>query len=292
MRADYWVSISWQGKRLGAGFLLTRHHVLTASHCLRGLRADDEDLELSFANGKVILGRVGERSARADLALIDILEPRENTIILPMADRASRGDAWSAPYRPDTSDPYLSGNVLSGAMAYRCEAGDEIEALQLSCSQHLGDYSGYSGGPVERYDTAGESALLGVLLEQYPDRQAAERASDVLFAATIAEALRCFDHLGVGHLMKVMPTDDVAPQTFVSARKSHQNDPPKFPEGPHESSGSRSAGSLDGRTAGVKATLDSLDQMAKSGVLPPMYVFLLKVRAAWRLGDRDWTDEA
>jgi hypothetical protein len=292
MREDYWVSISSQGRLLGAGFLLTRHHALTAFHCLRSIRDDDEDLELSFASGEVILGRVCERSAGADLALIDILKPRESTLILPIADRAARGDAWSTPYRPDTNDPYLSGDVLSGAMTYRCEAGDEIEALQLTCSQHLSDYSGYSGGPVERYITAGRSALLGVLLEQYPDRREADRASDVLFGATIAEALRRFDRLGVGHLMKVMSTDDVTPQESASGGEPHRPDSARLSQESHGSLGSRSASSLDARTASVKYTLDSLDEMAKSGVLPAMYTFALKIRVAWRLGDRNWKDDA
>ena len=154
--SDYWIEISQHGARLGAGFLLTRRYALTAFHCLRELPSDDEQLELSFAGGEVGPGRVHERSPEADLALIDILKPHESPVVLPNADRASRGDSWSAPYRPGPSDPYLSGDVLSGGMPYVCEAGNSIEALQLDCSQHLGDYSGYSGGPVERY-TGGEA---------------------------------------------------------------------------------------------------------------------------------------
>jgi hypothetical protein len=50
-----------------------------------------------------------------------------------------------APYRPGTAYSYLSGDV-HGPVTYQCEGGGIIQALQLSCMQHPGDYSGYSGG--------------------------------------------------------------------------------------------------------------------------------------------------
>jgi hypothetical protein len=206
---DYWVEISQRGALLGAGSLLTEHYALTAAHCVRGIDFGKEGLKLSFASGEMVTGRVCENAAGADLALIEILEPCESPLI-PNVGRAVPGDMWSAPYRPSTSHPYLGGTVLSGAIRFRLEMGDEIEALQLDCSQHLGDYSGYSGGPVERQVTSGEPALLGVLLEQYPDRHSSGRASNVLFAATIAEALRRFDCLDTNHLLKMFSSPDIA----------------------------------------------------------------------------------
>jgi hypothetical protein len=289
---DYWVEISRQGMRLGAGFLLTRHHVLTAFHCLRSIDSDDSQFELSFATGEVAPGRLCEHSPGADLALIDIIKPRESALILPNADRAGQGDMWSAPYRPSTGDPYLSGNVLNGAMTYRCEAGHEIEALQLGCSQRLGDYSGYSGGPVERNVTGQDPAVLGVLLEQYPDRQAAERASDVLFAATIAEALRRFDCLGVPHLMKVLSADNGAPEKRFPARTSHQPDETRSAEAPRRPPRLGSSPSLESRIAAASAVLNALHDWGNSGVLDPMYVSELKLRVARRVVEGNWSDDA
>jgi hypothetical protein len=289
---DYWVEISQQGVRLGAGFLLTRHHVLTAFHCLRVISSDDEPLDISFASGEVASGRICERAQGADLALIDILKPREKTFILPSADRAVHGDRWFAPYRPSTSDPCLSGDVVSGNFEYRCDAGHVIEALQLGCSQHLGDYSGYSGGPVERHVTAGQSALLGVLLEQYPDRKEVERASDVLFAATIAEALRCFDSLGVAHLLKVLSTDNEAPEKYPAPSTSRQSDTPSPVQALRDLSSPGSASSLGSLIAAAGSVLHALHEWANSGVLDPMYVSELKRQVARRVVESDWTDDA
>ncbi len=208
--SDYWVEISWQGRRLGGGFAVDRHHILTASHCLRRLDSDDADLELSFASGEVSPGRVCERDPGADLALITIRNALNGKYALPVADRATRGDRWFAPYRPTTGDPHLSGEVDSGPMAYRCETGHEIEVLQLGCAQRLGSYYGYSGGPIER-DKSGDRVLLGVLLEQAPDRVDAGRAADVLFAATIAEAIRRFRCLSAERLFKFVSAGMPAP---------------------------------------------------------------------------------
>lgn len=285
--ADYWVEISQQGRRLGGGFILTRHHVLTAFHCLQGSDPDDENVELSFASGDVVPGQVCERAVGADLVLINIVKPRDSTLALPKADRAGRGDTWTAPYRPSTADPYLSGNVLSGAMAYRCESGIEIEALQLGCSQRLGDYSGYSGGPVERQITGGDPALLGVLLEQYPDRQATERASDVLFAATIAEALRRFDCLGVGHLLGILSASGRMQKNDSPAEVSHRQNGTDSIQEPDFL-----GRALDSRIATMNSVLAALHEWGTSGVLDPLDVSDLKRRAAQRFVDSNWVDYA
>jgi hypothetical protein len=287
--SDYWVEISRQGARLGAGFVLTRHHALTAFHCLRSISSDDEDVDLSFASGEVIQGRICERAMGADLALIDILKPNESTFILPDADRADRGDSWSAPYRPTTSDPYIGGDVLSGAMTYRCEAGHEIEALQLGCSQNLGDYSGYSGGPVERCVASGGPVLLGVLLEQYPDRQAHGRASNVLFAATISEAVRRFNHLGADHLFKVLYSDD---KTLpISSTTFHRYDGTGFTYETEEGQDSRSGTPLESRIAAAGSILDALHEWVSSGVLDPTYASALTLRVAQRVVESSWVED-
>jgi hypothetical protein len=259
---DYWVNISQHGTQLGVGFLLTPRYALTAFHCLRDVTPDDERVELEFADGDVIHGRIHERSPGADLALIDILKPRGSTIMPPTADRATRGDKWSAPHRPSKADPCLSGHVLSDPVTYRCEAGNDIEALQLGCSEHLGDYSGYSGGPVERCSPGKHSALLGVLLEQYLDRQAVERASNVLFAATIAEVWRCFDSFNVTHLMGVLSAGGSASE--ASGRV------------------------LESFLADADSLLCWIRELGRCGVLDPMAVPVLNMRVVQKVIDSDW----
>lgn len=288
---DYWIEISQHGTRLGGGFILTRRYALTALHCIRGIAPEDEDLELLFASGEVARGRVYERSSDADLALIDIIKSRASTLLLPNADRAGRGDLWAAPYRPSAADPYLSGDVLNGAMTYRCEAGHNIEALQLGCSQHLGDYSGYSGGPVERDGSTKEAAVLGVLLEQYPDRQAIERSSDVLFAATIAEALRRFDSLNVNNLLKVL-YDDEADGGGNSVKEINSQEVPSEAREELSESTCSTTGCccIKCRIEAADSLLTSLSEWGERGVLDPPDVVLLKQRVAQRLIDSDWID--
>jgi hypothetical protein len=237
---------------------------MTAWHCLRDADLGSPQLELRLADGEVIPARVGEHSPGADLALIELLIPRALPLIPPRADLAGQGDAWIAPYRPGPGDPYLSGDVVSGSVAYECAAGDEIDALQLSCAQHLGDYSGYSGGPVERSAAGREAALLGVLLEQSLDRRDAGRAADVLWAATIAEAVRHFSYFDVAHLMKVLPGASALADPQPADREQH-------PAGP--------------RISSVRAIIDLLVEQAACGVLDAADVRMLAVRALTRLAD-------
>lgn len=282
--ADYWVEICQREKKLGAGFAVTRHYVLTALHCLRGLDPGDEDLELAFADGEVAPGRVYECAPEADLALIDILKPRDRAFGLPGTDRAKPGDRWFAPYRPRNDDPHLAGDVVSGAIAYRCAAGHEIEALQLNCSQDIGNYSGYSGGPVERRTAPLGSSLIGVLLEQYPDLSA-DRASGILFAATMAEAARRFDNFGVGHLMGILTAGDDSVAEPSSAQESGQREGTSPVGAPYSQS---SCQSLEPRIARASSLLDALDEWGASNTLNPIDVAMLKLRVAQRLVDSDW----
>lgn len=285
---DYWVEIRRCGTRLGAGFVLTRHYVLTASHCLRSVESDAEHLELAFAGGGVSPGRIRERAAGADLALIDILKPHENASVLPHADRAERGDKWFAPYRPSACDPYLSGDVLNEAILFQCAAGSEIQALQLSCAQRLGDYAGYSGGPVERRVSNGTSALLGVLLEQYPDRRSAERASDVLFAATIAEAVRCFNYLDVEHLLKILSGDNETLDRRLSTPDTRTRRVRRLR---HEQHVPDSGTSTESRIAYANSLIDLFREWAASGALNPLDVPILTQQVAQRLIKSRWVGE-
>jgi len=259
---------------------LTRHYALTALHCLHGSDADAA-LDLSFASGEKVQGRVDERCPEADLVLIEILQPAGCAVSLPPSvDRAVRGDVWFSPYRPSSSDPQLTGMVSNGSMQYACESGREIEALQLDVDQPIGDYSGYSGSPVERDATWGKPALLGVLMEQLPDRRDPDRASSVLFAATIAEVCRCFNYFGVEHLRGAFSdVREVAPE----------NSAPVAPAGTEPVAARVSPGQTEaGPVAAANAIVALLQDWAQSGVLPQAHVPELALRVAWRLVDSDW----
>jgi hypothetical protein len=213
---DYWVEITQGDNELGAGFLLTTCYVLTALHCLDRIAADDDAVNILAAGGQSIPGRVYRRSPAADLALIDIPERGTIQLKVPSLDRAAPGGNWRSPYRPTTGHAQLSGKIDAFPVPYHCEGGDDVEAMQLECAQPLGDYSGYSGGPIERDGPDESQPVLGLLIEQYPDQypdnQIPKRASTVLFAVAIAEVFRRFDCFDVAHLLNVLaaPSDEIS----------------------------------------------------------------------------------
>ncbi|WP_066955562.1 trypsin-like peptidase domain-containing protein [Streptomyces lushanensis] len=202
----YWVDLYQGEQRLGGGFLVDRWRVITALHCLGGLTALDADLDIVLADGSQVEGRVRRQDEGADLALIEISSQFDVTRPIPVAGVAQGGERWRSPYRPAENEAELGGHVDNGALAYKCVGGAKIEALQLTASQPLGDFSGYSGGPVESTAPDREPAVLGILLEQLPDRASPHsgRYTNVLFAATIGEAMRRLNLLDAGHLMDVL----------------------------------------------------------------------------------------
>lgn len=207
--AGYCVNI-WRGdRRLGAGFLLFGSYVLTAHHCLRGASPETEGVQVEFADGTLLPGRVHRRCPPADLALIDVPKDGRGPNI-PRGGRARAGQAWKNPYRPSPSHASLSGLVHEPHVSYKCQGGDSIEALQLGCQQDLGDYAGYSGSPIEGNAADGQQKLFGVLIEQYeshyPDSSAPRAATTVLFAATLSEVLRRFDCFDTAHLLDLLPS--------------------------------------------------------------------------------------
>lgn len=205
---EYWFEFFQGDKRLGAGFFLTRCYALTALHCLRGIDADDDILDIRLTDGDKVLGRVHRRSIETDMALIDVPKVNGITAIIPNPGRADDGGTWKNPYRPSNSHVYLSGRVGEFAITYQCVGGADIEAIQLECDQSVGDYAGYSGSPIELNYPGGNQTVIGILLEQYPDQhesyQELQRATNVLFAATLAEAYRRFDCFDTEHLRKAL----------------------------------------------------------------------------------------
>jgi Trypsin-like peptidase domain len=243
---------------------LTGCYVLTAYHCLGNFLPGSEDVEITFEGGEVLAGRVLRCSPEADLALIDV--PKSgNGPVIPRADRASAGQEWRNPYRPSRSHAVLSGKVEATPVTYQCEGGDSVEAMQLGCVQDLGDYTGYSGSPIEGGQPDEDSKLFGILIEQYPEHypyQAETRsASAVLFAATISEVFRRFDCFDLGHLMSLLPSsapDDVSGTFKTSDRPA-------------------AVGHLQS-IAIADAKIEALDGWQKRGLLDEQYVTALKLR--------------
>lgn len=232
---QYWVEISRDGSRLGAGLLLTRCYVLTAYHCL-GDVTEGAVLDISFASEGTVRGKVHRIHRTADLALIDVPNSPVNRTF--KADRARPGLGWRDPYRPNAEDVCLDGMVTAAPVSYQCRAGDEIEAIQLTCNQLLGDYSGYSGSPLMRDYPDGSQGVLGILIEQRSDlAPEAQRGANVLIGTSVAEAGRKFDCLDVSHLLQIL-YPDTDPGTGAAAN------PPVIPTGPAPAT---SAGTSSGR---------------------------------------------
>lgn len=211
----YVVEIFQDDARMGAGFFVMPQYVLTARHCLPANARDDDAFTVRGPGEVPLPGLLRLPSGDADLALIEIVRLPDVPVQLLTADKSRHGDQWASPYRPGEDDPLLSGMVSEPLVPFLGANQWSFEAMQLKCHQVLGDYSGYSGSPVERSD-AGDPTLLGILLEQYPDRQDHLRNTDVLFAATIKDALGRFERLAVGHLLRVLmdePDGQVRPSS-------------------------------------------------------------------------------
>ena len=154
MAGDYWVRITQEDRELGAGFVLTTCYVLTALHCLNTIAADNDVVNILLAGGQSIPGRVHRRLPEADMALIDVPERGVAQLKVPGIDRAAPGGNWRSPYRPSTAYAQLSGIIDAFPVPYHCEGGDDVQAIQLECTQPLGDYSGY---PEARLNGTGQT---------------------------------------------------------------------------------------------------------------------------------------
>ena len=206
--SGYWVQLRHESLTLGGGFLVTPVYVLTAAHCLRGLPPDKwGEISIAAHRRPGVNGRVIQLIKDVDIALIEIEAPGVEDVSILSADRCADNDPWFGPYRPTESDPNLSGAVMPGLIDYKCEAGAVVSALQLLTFLDLGDYSGYSGGPVERRLASIEPTIVGILIEQFLDRLDQERATNVLFAVTIGDALRQFAPFQLDHLRSVLLGD-------------------------------------------------------------------------------------
>lgn len=268
---DYWVEISQRGRRLGAGFLVTRWWVLTALHCLRDADPGLDELDIRFAGGATVPGCMYRRAPEADLALIDIKVPKsvDRPVVL-QHDRAAANEMWLNPYRPSLSHAFLTGSITKVPTMLECVGGDVIEAMQLACSQPVGDYAGYSGSPIQRSDPPERRRLLGILLEQYPEQAGSygeQRASTVLFAATMDEVFRRFENFGADQLFMGVVTD---PDKQIAAPlPSYQGD--------------IAARFARDQVARADPLISAIDGWGKSGVLEASDVTALKLDVIYKL---------
>lgn len=276
----YWVELQHAGQTLGAGFLVTRRHVLTAAHCIRGLGPEAE-LAVALSLGEPVPARVDQVASDADLALVRLLRTPPPAIRPPKTGRCRPRDEWFGPYRPGETDPHLSGSVVHEGVDYKCEGGAFVKALQLRTAVELGDYRGYSGGPVERRGECDTGAVIGMLLEQYPDRVTPERFSNTLFAAALGDALRQFDCFDVGHLLPViLPTDPPAaatPQPATAEELAVDSDRPTKPRSAIEQAEDRR---LEQAVRRADILLTALCDWARRGLLEPGEVRMLRVQVA------------
>lgn len=190
---------------LGGGFFMTHRFVVTAAHCLRSLGEGKRDVRVKVDGSSTapLAGVVLDVNSHLDLALVHVV-PGDVVVTPPIPDTCFRGDSWRSPYRPSLDDPVLAGDVIEGSVDYKCAGGSVIDALQLHTDVELGDYSGYSGGPIERTLGVDMPTLVGVMLEQYPNRAIADIYTDVLFAATMAVAMECFPELAPHNLLAAL----------------------------------------------------------------------------------------
>ncbi|WP_422772704.1 trypsin-like serine protease [Plantactinospora sp. WMMC1484] len=215
------------------GFLISSHWLVTAGHCLADLRVDDRvtvalvdgetartdtartdtvggdtagggpvdgrTVDGQPVDGRTVDGRVVRIADRDDLGLVCITGPLPRSVVRPVLARAADDDEWLAPARPATSAHRLRGTVLNADLRHRCSGGGEIQALELRVDQLLGDYRGYSGGPIERVppsqDRYAAPTVVGILLAQAMKRTRSREAANVLIAAQAEDALKRLDVL-------------------------------------------------------------------------------------------------
>ena len=172
--------------------------------------------------------------------------------------------------------------MSTGKIAYRARPGSKSRRCNWAVLGGLGitrDTPAAQSNVMSRARSLPFSAswLSSTQIARPPDR-----ASDVLFATTIAEALRRFNCLGVGHLVNVLDADEKTPWKCP-------------PPGEAQLPGTLASESrllMESRIAAANSVLETIREWARSGVLDSAQVPALALRVASRLVDSDWADDA
>ncbi|MCT9083678.1 serine protease [Streptomyces fulvoviolaceus] len=225
---EFWVRICQGGPPLGAGLLVTRSFVLTALHVLGDMASDDVRLDLYLPDGRRLPGRLCDKVEEADLALIAVLDA--HTYDLPAAPHTNRprpAVAWHGTYRPPDTKSSLSGEVTHAPITHPSDRHGTFTGLQLTVTQLLHEFAGYSGSPVHegRYGAdPSERPVVGILMEQELSRADGSHDTNVVYAASVLDAVERFPYFDVGHL-----SDVVAGKPMVPPRPP--DEPRQAPEG-------------------------------------------------------------
>ncbi|TPQ16756.1 trypsin-like peptidase domain-containing protein [Streptomyces sporangiiformans] len=211
---------------LGGGLRFTHDLVITAAHCLgrnprRGdtLRLYTAKAVVDGSDEEMFDGTVVELP-RGDIALIEMHLPRgPGGHIPPTTARATRDDPWRATYRPTLELGALTGTVSVPSLPKKARDGEVIEVIQLLCPGNLGSHRGYSGSPVELEPSSAlpRGAILGILLQQQPNRAKPQESSDTLYAVPVQEAVTRFESLSDRHLLECLIAESWQQQPIAGA---------------------------------------------------------------------------
>ncbi len=204
--APYCAEITTPTGARRAGVMFTRAYLVTAAHCVKGIDV-----------GADVSARLGDEPEPVSATLLEV-RPRQDLALLSIAGKVApssaavvttcrANDFWWDPYRPLGSDGHLKGAVAVADVDYDTKGGGRVPALQLTQEFSLGDYSGYSGSPIAKGVPDGSEGIVGLLIEQLPNRADVNQATTALFAVRMSFVVGQFYELSNDRLMR-----DLIPQ--------------------------------------------------------------------------------
>lgn len=180
------VRVGAGGERIGTGFAIDAHQVVTARHVVVG----SLDVQVAELDGERLSARVVGMDARADLALLEVSGGALQPVLPGRTDTLRVGDTVVA-----IGAPYGLGHSLAvgvvGSLGRRVDDG-VLEFLQLSMPLNPGN----SGGPV--FD--GNGRVVGVLTGTHATAQSIAFAVPVEVLVEALPALRQGEHRSRGFL--------------------------------------------------------------------------------------------